>query len=942
MRVCIVTEELVGLPNSGGIGTAFSELAGMLAANGAEVQVLVCRAAEWAPELRTSIAQRAQADGYGVHFLDLHQYAWAPHDAAKRAFCVYQYLKGGAYDVIHFADYLANGYYCMLARSQGLAFGSTLLVTQMHGPSRWAMLENKRMYQSFEDLKIDHMEREQIRLSDQVIAPSHYILQRAAQLGFSLAGTPLVIKNCFGRLAQAGKTRRLAPGSAHTPITELVFFGRHEDRKGIALFCDVVDRLAPVLAQHHISVTFLGGLGLVRGQPSGVYLLERAHEWPLDIQVLAYLDRDQAARYISRRPGALVLMPSVENSPYTVVEAMAAGVAFVTSNEGGAAELMATRDRTRFTADLTARAMAAQVQKFIDTGARAAAFDETAAAVADAWLVFHAQAPGQLSRLRRADQRRNAKKTRTPKVVLGITHYERPAKLLDAIWSAVRQTYTNLEIVVVDDGSKSPEAVASLKLVQQILARVGGRLIRQPNKYLGAARNAIAAQSQSDYLIFLDDDNMAKPELVQTLVDAALASNADVTTCMSHFMPEARRADAIARLDAYTDPLSYCPTVGPVAVGLFENCFGDATALIRRKTFDDIKGYTELHGVGYEDYEFFLRCKQAGKTVTVCPEQLYIYEIGKTGMLAAGSHWCNQQRILDAISPEAIGADAIKMVLEMNAGKTVAEQERGRNRWLFETRYPGVSYDALLDPQVPLPTRLATLADLADKAQAPRWAAAFRRAATPGEHSAPALQPGTLGRSRVIPRALVQAAAGVDPLWQSNMQAYALFLADKPGEAAALVLDQMALAQSIDAPLVNLLVRILRYSDFVPATEFVQRLFGCVNQVGDDPALTPLLWTALVLCCTKAGNTHALAALWQHIVAHESQQYCKAYPDVEAAIAQGHIASALRHYCKHGANDRRSGFAVAASLAKDVSAHLRCPPGLLQITQALQTAEATA
>ncbi|MGE0333604.1 MAG: glycosyltransferase [Ramlibacter sp.] len=942
MKVCIVTEELVGLPNSGGIGTAFTELACMLAANGADVQVLVCRAADWPEPLMDGVARRAQAEGYRVSFLDLHKHAWAPHDAAKRAFCVYQHLKHGAYDVIHFADYLANGYYCVLARSQGLAFGSTLLVTQVHGPTRWAMLENKRLYQSFEDLKIDHMEREQLRLSDQVIAPSAYILRRAAELGFRMGGEPRVIKNCFGRLAPGGQTRRLAPGGAQSPITELVFFGRHEDRKGIALFCDVVDALAPTLEQRHISVTFLGGLGMVRGQPSGVYLLERTQQWSVDIQILADLDRDQAARYISRRPGALVLMPSVENSPYTVVEAMAAGVAFVTSDDGGAAELIAARDRSRFTAGLTATALAAKVQKFIDTGARAAAFDQTAAAVADEWLAFHAQAPEQLRRLRRAAQRRVAKRNKLPRVVLGITHYERPAKLLDAIWSAVRQTYPNLEIVVVDDGSKSAEAIASLKLVQQTLARVGGRLIRQTNKYLGAARNTIAAQSESDYLIFLDDDNLAKPELVQTLVDAALASNADVTTCMSHFMPEAKRAAAIAQLDAYTDPLSYCPTAGPVAVGLFENCFGDATALIRRTVFDEMQGYTELHGVGYEDYEFFLRCAQAGKTVTVCPEQLYLYEIGKNGMLAAGSPWRNQRRILDAISPAAVGADAINSVLEMIAGKTVAANEQGRNRWLFETRYPGVSYDELLDPAVPVPARMARLAELAERAQSPQCAQAFRRAANLGDRTDVATPNAAPDAGRVIPRAIVQAAAGVDPLWQCNLQAYTLYLAGKPDQAARLVLDQMAGAQRLDAPLANLMVRILRYSDFVPGTEFVQTLFGCVNQVGDEPELTPLLWTALALCCTRAGNTHALAALWTHIVTQESRHYCTAYPDVEAAVAQGRIASALRHYCTHGAKDRRTGFAVATSLAPDISAYLRCPPGLLQITQALQAAGAAA
>nr|AIA92007.1 Glycos_transf_2 [uncultured Klebsiella sp.] len=85
-------------------------------------------------------------------------------------------------------------------------------------------------------------------------------------------------------------------------------------------------------------------------------------------------------------------------------------------------------------------------------------------------------------------------------MVLGITHYERPAKLLEAVMSAIRQSYRNLQIVVVDDGSSCPATLEALDKIEVILERAGGKLLRRENGYLGAARNTIAAATQSDYL----------------------------------------------------------------------------------------------------------------------------------------------------------------------------------------------------------------------------------------------------------------------------------------------------------------------------------------------------------------------------------------------------------------------------------------------------------
>jgi hypothetical protein len=70
---------------------------------------------------------------------------------------------------------------------------------------------------------------------------------------------------------------------------------------------------------------------------------------------------------------------------------------------------------------------------------------------------------------------------------------------------------------------------------------------------------------------------------VEVMVQAAVRTGADVVTCVNHFLPSA------------TDPPtnetvphgSFIPLGGAAAVGMFENAFGDANALLRRSLLDE-------------------------------------------------------------------------------------------------------------------------------------------------------------------------------------------------------------------------------------------------------------------------------------------------------------------------------------------------------------------
>ena len=86
--------------------------------------------------------------------------------------------------------------------------------------------------------------------------------------------------------------------------------------------------------------------------------------------------------------------------------------------------------------------------------------------------------------------------------------YNKAPYVRKALESVLAQTYTNFELIVVDDGSTDGSAeIAEAFLLASCLSPFASRLIRQANAGVAAARNNGVAQANGDYLAFLDADD---------------------------------------------------------------------------------------------------------------------------------------------------------------------------------------------------------------------------------------------------------------------------------------------------------------------------------------------------------------------------------------------------------------------------------------------------
>lgn len=101
-----------------------------------------------------------------------------------------------------------------------------------------------------------------------------------------------------------------------------------------------------------------------------------------------------------------------------------------------------------------------------------------------------------------------------PLVSVAINNYNYGRFLNAAIESALNQSYQQVEVIVVDDGSTDESA--------DVIAGYGSRItaIRQANAGQAAALNSGFARSRGDVVIFLDADDVLLPDIVETVAAA--------------------------------------------------------------------------------------------------------------------------------------------------------------------------------------------------------------------------------------------------------------------------------------------------------------------------------------------------------------------------------------------------------------------------------------
>lgn len=112
-------------------------------------------------------------------------------------------------------------------------------------------------------------------------------------------------------------------------------------------------------------------------------------------------------------------------------------------------------------------------------------------------------------------------------VVVPVYNAEKYIK--ETMMSIANQTYSNLEIILVDDGGTDN----SIRIAESVLVNNQYQIIQQTNMGLSAARNTGIVNATGKYICFVDSDDIIAPTHIESLVK--LASKNGLSVCFSEF-----------------------------------------------------------------------------------------------------------------------------------------------------------------------------------------------------------------------------------------------------------------------------------------------------------------------------------------------------------------------------------------------------------------------
>ena len=94
--------------------------------------------------------------------------------------------------------------------------------------------------------------------------------------------------------------------------------------------------------------------------------------------------------------------------------------------------------------------------------------------------------------------------------------------------SILNQTYENLEVILIDDGSSD----GSLKICESWAEKDNRiKILKQKNSGVSSARNLGIENASGDYVAFVDNDDWLRPEMYETMLSLAEKEKSDVTVC---------------------------------------------------------------------------------------------------------------------------------------------------------------------------------------------------------------------------------------------------------------------------------------------------------------------------------------------------------------------------------------------------------------------------
>lgn len=263
-----------------------------------------------------------------------------------------------------------------------------------------------------------------------------------------------------------------------------------------------------------------------------------------------------------------------------------------------------------------------------------------------------------------------------PLVSILIPAYNCQEWIADTLRSAIHQTWSRKEIIVVDDGSKDHTAEVARRFASK-----GVSVVTTKNQGAAATRNHALRLSQGDYIQWLDADDLLAPDKIERQLAALRESDSErilLSSAWAFFNYRPHRARFV--------PTSLWHDLSPVdwlSRKMGENLHMQTATWLTSRELAEAAGPWDTRLLSDDDGEYFCRVLLASEGTRFVPEARMFYRVTPSGRL---SHVGTSDRKKDAL--------LLSMRLHVQYLTSLEDSERARKACLtylqtwYENFYP--------------------------------------------------------------------------------------------------------------------------------------------------------------------------------------------------------------------------------------------------------------
>lgn len=182
--------------------------------------------------------------------------------------------------------------------------------------------------------------------------------------------------------------------------------------------------------------------------------------------------------------------------------------------------------------------------------------------------------------------------------------------------SIINQTYRNIEIIIIDDGSTDNSG----KICDEYAKRDNRiKIIHQQNKGVSSTRNNGIEHANGKYITFVDSDDFIERKMIETIYNKIICENADIVICGVKSIDENNN---VINQSINTKENKF-NNVNAIKVMLDEKLFYSVcwAKLYKKKLFNNIKFNPKIRIA--EDMDVLYRVLYKSNKIVQIPERLY-------------------------------------------------------------------------------------------------------------------------------------------------------------------------------------------------------------------------------------------------------------------------------------------------------------------------------